>query len=293
MSIFIIILTTLLMVSAAYYINLKKSFSLAANRELKLHSRPYYHGSLAMMWGLVPVFFLILGWVTFEDGYILSKIISEQPELLDIRKTKELLIVDIINAATVTSIYNSSPPDIRFAAENFTKHKDDGRMLLYIMIMGYIIISSFINYLRVDFSFKARDKVENIIKSLLLLCSTIAIITTIGIIMSVIVEANRFFSTVSIFEFLFGTHWSPQIPIREDQVGSSGAFGAVPLFTGTFLIAFIAIIIAGPIGLMSAIYLSEYASKKIRDTVKPLLEILAGIPTVVYGFFAAIVVAPF
>ncbi|GIR93129.1 MAG: hypothetical protein CM15mP93_13160 [Thiotrichaceae bacterium] len=80
--------------------------------------------------------------------------------------------------------------------------------------------------------------------------------------MSVIVEANRFFSTVSIFEFLFGTHWSPQIPIREDQVGSSGAFGAVPLFTGTFLIAFIAIIIAGPIGLMSAIYLSEYASKK-------------------------------
>ena len=293
MSIFIIILTTLLMVSAAYYINLKKSFSLAANRELKLHSRPYYHGSLAMMWGLVPVFFLILGWVTFEDGYILSKIISEQPELLDIRKTKELLIVDIINAATVTSIYNSSPPDIRFAAENFTKHKDDGRMLLYIMIIGYIIISSFINYLRVDFSFKARDKVENIIKSLLLLCSTIAIITTIGIIMSVIVEANRFFSTVSIFEFLFGTHWSPQIPIREDQVGSSGAFGAVPLFTGTFLIAFIAIIIAGPIGLMSAIYLSEYASKKIRDTVKPLLEILAGIPTVVYGFFAAIVVAPF
>ena len=84
------------MVSAAYYINLKKSFSLAANRELKLHSRPYYHGSLSMMWGLIPVFFLILGWVTLEDGYILSKIISEQPELLDIRKTKELLIVDII-----------------------------------------------------------------------------------------------------------------------------------------------------------------------------------------------------
>ena len=86
---------------------------------------------------------------------------------------------------------------------DFTKHKDDGRMLLYIMVIAYIIISSFINYLRVDFSFKARDKVENIIKSLLLLCSTIAIITTVGIIMSVIVEANRFFSTVSIFEFLF------------------------------------------------------------------------------------------
>ena len=139
----------------------------------------------------------------------------------------------------------------------------------YTLIIGYIIISSFINYLRVDFSFKARDKVENIIKSLLLLCSTIAIITTIGIIMSVIVEANRFFSTVSIFEFLFGTHWSPQIPIREDQVGSSGAFGAVLIYRN-FLNCIYSNNYCGPIGLMSAIYLSEYASKKIRDTVKPL-----------------------
>ena len=98
---------------------------------------------------------------------------------------------------------------------------------------------------------------------------------------------------VPITDFLFGTHWSPQIPIREDQVGSSGAFGAIPLFTGTFLIAFIAMIIAGPIGLMSAIYMSEYATKKTRDIIKPLTEILAGIPTVVYGFFAVIVVAPF
>ncbi|MGB1192233.1 MAG: phosphate ABC transporter permease subunit PstC, partial [Pseudomonadales bacterium] len=109
---------------------------------------------------------------------------------------------------------------------------------------------------------------------------------------SVLFEAIRFFDSVSIFEFIFGTHWSPQIAIREDQVGSSGAFGAVPLFVGTMLISAVAMFVAVPIGLMSAIYLSEYAGPKFRAYAKPLLEILAGVPTVVYGFFAAITVAP-
>jgi phosphate transport system permease protein len=93
--------------------------------------------------------------------------------------------------------------------------------------------------------------------------------------------------------FLFGLDWSPQMAIRADQVGSSGAFGAVPLFTGTLLISAIAMTVSVPIGLLSAIYLAEYASLKFRAAAKPLLEILAGIPTVVYGFFAALTVAPF
>ena len=92
--------------------------------------------------------------------------------------------------------------------------------------------------------------------------------------------------------FLFGLKWSPQIAIRSDQVGSSGAFGAVPVFMGTLLISAIAMAVAVPIGLMSAIYMSEYANKTFRAAAKPLMEILAGIPTVVYGFFAALVVAP-
>ena len=105
-------------------------------------------------------------------------------------------------------------------------------------------------------------------------------------------EAIRFFQQVSIVEFITGTKWSPQTAIRADQVGSSGSFGAVPLFLGTMLISFIAMLVAVPFGLMSAIYLAEYASRPVRNTVKPLLEILAGIPTVVYGFFAALTVAP-
>ena len=126
-----------------------------------------------------------------------------------------------------------------------------------------------------------------------MLCSGVAIVTTFGIVFSVLFEAIRFFEAVSVLDFIFGTSWSPQTSIRVDQVGSSGSFGAIPLFLGTMLISAIALIIAVPVGLMTAIYLSEYASAKFRASAKPALEILAGIPTVVYGFFAALTVAPF
>ena len=177
--------------------------------------------------------------------------------------------------------------------KNFITQLENYRNYLYLFTLVAFLISSVLTYKKIEHEFKARDNVEKIIKIFLFACSSLAILITIGIFLSVIFESNRFFNAIPITDFLFGTHWSPQMPIREDQVGSSGAFGAVPLFTGTFLIAFIAMCIAGPIGLMSAIYLSEYSSKKTRDFVKPLTEILAGIPTVVYGFFAVIVVAPF
>ena len=167
------------------------------------------------------------------------------------------------------------------------------RNILFILSIFIFFLTAFFTFKKIKNEFKARDKVEKIIELFLLVCSSLAILITVGIFLSVIFESNRFFESIPLTEFLFGTHWSPQMPIREDQAGSTGAFGAVPLFAGTFLIAFIAMCIAGPIGLMSAIFLSEYASKSVRDIVKPLTEILAGIPTVVYGFFAVIVVAPF
>ena len=180
-----------------------------------------------------------------------------------------------------------------FLEKNIFLELSSSRYILFIISILIFILTAIITFKKIKHEFKARDKLEKIIELFLLACSTLAVLVTIGIVLSVIFESNKFFSAVPISDFLFGTHWSPQMPIREDQVGSTGAFGAVPLFTGTFLIAFIAMCIAGPIGLMSAIYLSEYASKKVRDIVKPLTEILAGIPTVVYGFFAVIVVAPF
>jgi len=142
-------------------------------------------------------------------------------------------------------------------------------------------------------NFAAREVVERVVGALLLASSCVAILTTIGIVLSLLFEALRFFQLVSPLEFFFGLKWSPQTALRADQVGASGSFGAVPVFAGTLLITLIAMAVAVPIGLLSAIYLGEYASKRFRSVVKPLLEILAGVPTVVYGFFAALTVAPF
>lgn len=139
---------------------------------------------------------------------------------------------------------------------------------------------------------RAQRSVERGVRFALFAASTVAVLVTIGILGSLIVETVRFFELVSPQEFFFGLRWSPQIALRADQVGSSGAFGAVPLFAGTLLITAISIFVAGPIGLLAAIYTAFYASRRVRAIVKPALELLAGVPTVVYGFFAALIVAP-
>lgn len=137
-----------------------------------------------------------------------------------------------------------------------------------------------------------RRLTEGAIGAVLITCAAVAVLTTLGIVLSLAAEALRFFDAVPVWEFLFGTQWSPQIAMRSDQVAASGAFGALPLFAGTILIMLIAMAVAAPVGLFSAIYLSEYAGPAVRAWVKPLLEVLAGVPTVVYGFFAALTVGP-
>ena len=138
-----------------------------------------------------------------------------------------------------------------------------------------------------------RKVVEEVILWILILSSTIAILTTVGIVLSLLFESLRFFDSVPVADFLFGLEWSPQTAIRADQVGSSGSFGALPLLAGTLLISAIAMTVAAPLGLMAAIYLAEYASRHVRNIIKPVLEILAGIPTVVYGYFALVFVTPY
>ena len=139
-------------------------------------------------------------------------------------------------------------------------------------------------FTRIAPDFRARNAVERIVLAFLILCSGIAILTTIGIVLSVLFESLIFFSQVSPFEFLFGTHWAP--------TSNPPTFGFIPLLTGTLLITLIALIVAGPLGLFAAIYMAEYASPRVRGWAKPLLELLAGVPTVVLGFFAALTVAP-
>ena len=182
---------------------------------------------------------------------------------------------------------------IPFFGSYFSDQFDNILALRNAIIFVLALSGGVLGLSRISAQLKARIFVERFLQGVLILCSSVAVLTTMGIVLSVLFESIQFFSRVPASEFLLGTTWSPQTAIRADQVGSSAAFGAVPLFVGTLLISAIAMIIAVPTGLMTAIYLSEYASKRFRNIAKPILEILAGIPTIVYGFFAALTLAPF
>jgi phosphate transport system permease protein len=205
----------------------------------------------------------------------------------------DLVMNQVLNIAAGNVRRSDLDPHIIAAAERLQELQRINRWALTVIAMALAIVGALIVWLKINPQLKARARVEDIFKWSLLACSSVVILTTIGIIFSVVFESLLFFQQVSVFEFIFGLEWSPQTAIRADQEGSSGAFGAVPLFTGTLLIAGIALLVAVPTGLMVAIYLTEYSSTQVRNIVKPMLEILAGIPTVVYGFFAALTVAPF
>jgi len=195
----------------------------------------------------------------------------------------------------VDGIQFGTPPEwVTAAGEAWTKWADFSQMLTSILVLALVLGGGLVGYLKINPSFRSRNAVERIIMGLLATSSVIAILTTIGIVFSVVFESMRFFALVPIQDFLFGTVWNPQFEGAE-RAGSGGGtalYGSVPLFVGTFLISLVALSVAVPVGLFSAIYLSEYATSRERAIIKPLMEILAGVPTVVYGFFAALTVAP-
>lgn len=259
-----------------------------------LHSLPGYYGYFTALCAGTPALLLLLLWLGFETMVVTRAALASLPEsMLAVGQDQlGLIVTDIQNVANHVPVSEPSP-EIRAAGEHYAALKIRGDWLLTLLGGGFAIAGALFARSRINPGFRARNRVETAVNLLLMGCATLAIFTTIGIVLSVLVESIRFFSKVSVTEFLFGLKWSPQIAMRADQVGSSGAFGSVPLMAGTVLISAIAMAVAVPIGLMSAIYLSEYATPRFRAIAKPLLEILAGIPTVVYGFFAALVVAPF
>lgn len=275
----------------AYYSGLRRAQGYRSNN--KLHSLPFYHGSWLAICTLVPALLLLFLWSSFEAPIIKSLVLADLPAEFAGRTSpeKNLLYSEIIQLAkNDVSLLNAET--LSESARQFDVLFSMSYRLKFSLALLLGVIGALLSWSRLKPQFRARNYFENAVRWLLLLSASLAVFTTIGIVFSVLFESLRFFDSVSPLEFIFGTHWSPQISIREDQVGSSGAFGAVPLFVGTLLISAIAMLVAVPVGLMSAIYLSEYASKQFRAWAKPLLEILAGIPTVVYGFFAAITVAP-
>ena len=281
----------------AFYLGRGRATALAAGSSggfRSLHSLPGHYGLYTALLCFVPALLLLFIWNLVEPSVITSKVVSGLPaETRELGENRLGLVVnDIRNAVAGNVAPGSLSPEVEAAAAEYKSLQGASARLRAVFAVALALGGLALGWRMVNPEMRARNRVEGIVTAFLIACSLVAILTTLGIVLSVLFESIRFFQRVPATEFLFGTQWSPQTAIRADQVGSSGAFGAVPLFVGTMLIAFIAMLVAAPIGLMSAIYLSEYAPRKVRAIAKPLLEILAGIPTVVYGFFAALTVAP-
>ncbi len=280
----------------AYFIGYRRSHKIAQpiGGVRKLATLPSYYASMMALWAFIPALVLIVLWL-MADGMVIDSLVkSSMPE-----ETKKLapesfglVYSRVENVALGIGSAEDLGAEYQPAVERLRKLTAISKQAMPVLTIILVVLGALIGSKGISAKHNARYGVERIFSMSLFVCSSIAVLTTFGIVFSVVFESISFFEKVPFTEFLFGTHWSPQIAIREDQTGASGAFGVIPLIAGTLLISVIALSIAVPVGLMSAIYLSEYASSKARGIIKPALEILAGVPTVVYGFFAALTVAP-
>ena len=258
------------------------------------HSLPAYHGAHAALWAAVPALLFVAAWAPVQSGLVEQAVLAspEGQALPDFDMQREAILVEAREIANGQREAGFNPESTTIApryAEARSRYATIGGSfaILISLVAGGLAMR------RTRLEFRARTGVERWMMALLVAASLIAILTTLGIVLSLMFESLRFFQRIPVPDFLFGTHWSPQTAIRADQVGATGAFGWIPLLWGTIFIgAIIAMIVAIPLGLMSAIYLTQYAAPAVRAWMKPLLEILAGIPTVVYGYFAALTVAP-
>ena len=260
----------------------------------RLHSLPAYHGAHAFLWAAVPALLLLAAWAPIQMGLVNDAVLAspQGQSLPAFDMQRETILAEAHDIASGRIEQGFNPESVTIAPVIRTANARYGAIGGAVAI-AVAFAAAALALRRGTPQFRARTGVERWLKALLIAASLIAILTTLGILLSLLFESLRFFRLYPATDFLFGTEWSPQTAIRADQAGSSGAFGSIPLMWGTFFIgAIIAMVVAVPLGLMSAIYLTQYAAPRTRRWLKPILEILAGVRTVVYGYFAALTVAP-
>ncbi len=261
---------------------------------VQTHSLAGFHGLFSALVVGLPGFILLILWLLFQgpviDRMIMAGLPAGTTEGLDTGALQ--LILAEIKSISRGQIFGTPEAWKMEAAERYVSLFATSRWLMLVVLAVMSVALLVFARSRVAAEFRARQGVEGIVMGLMIFCSTVAVFTTVGIVLSLIYESYEFFRLVPITEFLFGTRWEPQIAIREDQIAGAGAFGWIPVILGTIVVATVAMVVSVPIGLFTAIYLNEFASPRIRAVVKPVLEILAGVPTVVYGFFAVLTVAP-
>ncbi|MEO0820190.1 MAG: phosphate ABC transporter permease subunit PstC [Pseudomonadota bacterium] len=288
------LLAIVLLALVAFALGRNRAIAAADGRMANLHSRPSYHGLYSLLWvaligiGTLIVLNLLVGGIV--DSMVAGTIASLAPEMRPIEQN--LVFSDAVKLAT-GGLASADDELRRTVAEEYGSLNN---IRLGIVIVGSLAAAgATFHYTQkqLDRNFRARNRSERILRSMLMIAAAIAILTTVGIVLSLIGETIIFFQRIgwNVDAFLFGTTWSPLSGVSEGTLDPSKV-GAIPLFVGTLMITIIAMLVAVPIGLFAAIYLADFASPQVRAWAKPLLEVLAGIPTVVYGYFAAITVAP-
>ena len=258
------------------------------------HSRPNYHGAYVALAGVIPALILLAAWSVVQPRLLEGSIIASLPAADQPKSAmdREAVISEVKGLAS-GELADAFNPASKAAVPGYQAAQQQYQLGALVAAVMIGLAGAGWAYTKLRPDFRARNRVERVVMVFLIIASLIATLTTFGIVLSLVFESLRFFNLVPPQDFLFGLQWSPQTAIRSDQAGSSGAFGAIPVFWGTIFIgAIISMIIAIPLGLMSAIWLTQYAPARVRSILKPVLEILAGVPTVVYGFFAALTVAP-
>jgi phosphate transport system permease protein len=289
-----ILLALVILSLGGYYLGRRRALASVQGRQQNLHSRPSYHGAYVAAWIGIPSILIVLIWLLLQGPVIDQLLLWSMPagttDGMD--KGQINLLLSEIKSIAAGNVFGEPSPAVEAAAERYRAWAAISRYAMIAAAVSLALLGLAFARARIAPSFRARHGTERILSGLMMACSLIAILTTLGIVISLLIESLRFFERVSPLEFFSGLRWEPQIPIREGQVTAGGAFGANTVFAGTLLISAIAMAVAIPVGLFSAIYLTEYAHPKFRAAIKPIMELLAGIPTVVYGFFAVLTVAP-
>lgn len=315
MNLGILLLILLALTVAGYVIGQRRAVTSAGGDIRKLHSLPSFYGRITAIWVIVPTVILLSAWLLVEGSLVQRNILAQiAPEDVAEGTTAELMVADVARLAEGLAILEAKGLDIPAlvqdpaalktalndagiamgknpdaamikAAEVVERTQINSRLGLTIASIALAVLGLGFALSRIKPEYRARNATERFSMVLLILASLIAVLTTVGIVVSLLTETIHFFQIYPAQDFFFSTTWSPKF-------GGGSELGIWPLIWGTLYVSFIALVVAVPIGLMSAIYLAEYASKTVRAYAKPLIEILAGIPTIVYGLFALITVGP-
>ena len=293
---FSVIVVVLALISLlAYPLGRWRVAGLARRTASKPHSLSFYYGLYALVWAFVPALVVLLAWTLVADPLIETMTMNILREaypgvgesILDLR------LAQVKNIAS--GLLPAADATIAEVAESHRQALTHADALRFGVVLAIGLGCAGLAILRIRPSLKSRIHFEGFLKRTFFIASIVAILTTIGIIVSLIYESVRFFAQYPIFDFFFGSHWSPLRSFASGEGGEhiEGAFGMLPVMAGTIMVATIAMLVAVPIGLLAAVYMAEFAHPHVRRIVKPTLEVLAGVPTVVYGFFAALTVGPF